>query len=500
MNDTKPHDSTGSPARGTRWRRSPLTVAAVAAAVLIAGGGGAYLATSASGDGGASGAGDGTPPQLALDALRATGPTSPPPNGIAPGEPDPSAVLYRATVALPDGPGSAHVYRPGGTVAVSDVARLAKALGVPGTPRSDASAWEVGTEKDGSGPLLRVAKQAPGTWTYSHFRAPGGDNCLKGRACPHPDTLSPDHTTGSDPDPGGDTAVSEAAAKKAAAPVLKALGQDDAKLDARQLLGAVRVVNADPVVGGLPTYGWTTGIQVASDGGLQGGTGVLDPPDRGDEYPVIGAAEALKQLNGAAFDSGRIGGCATPAPQTGTDRGPAADGGGATASAQAPCEPRRSPRPKVDIDKAVFGLAVQYSGGERILVPSWLFEAAPGGGARPYTLHVPAVEPRFLTPAPSHKEKPGGPSPVGPDKPAMSYSTHGRTLILRFWGGVCGTYAAQADESGTAVKVKVTEPKPDPEKMCVAIAEEQTVSTTLDRPVGDRQVVNAGTGERVPLR
>ena len=31
-------------------------------------------------------------------------------------------------------------------------------------------------------------------------------------------------------------------------------------------MGAQRVVNADPVVGGLPTYGWTTGVTVERPG------------------------------------------------------------------------------------------------------------------------------------------------------------------------------------------------------------------------------------------
>ena len=67
---------------------------------------------------------------------------------------------------------------------------------------------------------------------------------------------------------GDGRVVGEAAAKKAAAPVLKAVGQDDAKLDASQIMGDRRVVNADPEVGGLPTYGWTTGVVVGATGGV----------------------------------------------------------------------------------------------------------------------------------------------------------------------------------------------------------------------------------------
>ncbi|MEU3182894.1 hypothetical protein ABZ707_01580 [Streptomyces sp. NPDC006923] len=385
--------STKRPQEGTsgtgprRWRRSPLAVAAVTAAVLIAGGGGVYFATSAAGggtDGGSgAGGGDGAPPPLALDTpAGGSGPSEPP--GIAPGEPDPSGVVYRARGELPDGPASARVHRPDGEIAAAEVARLARALGVAGAPRLDGTVWKVGTEKDGSGPLLRVARQAPGAWTFARFRpSPGGDNCLRGKSCPS------DGGGGFGGGPASDGAegpVSEAAAKKAAAPLLKALGQEDAGLDARQLMGAVRVVNADPVVGGLPTYGWSTGIQVGADGQVAGGSGKLTVPEPGDSYPVVGADEALSALNRAALGSGRggSGGCASAMPL---------DGG----KPAAPCGPRGGAAPKaMEIARAVFGLAPYSVDGRAVLVPSWLFEVAPGGGAQPYTVTQPALAPRFL--------------------------------------------------------------------------------------------------------
>lgn len=474
-------DATDRPRR----RRSPLAVVAVAAAVLIAGGGGAYFATSAFGggtDGRSGGSGtagsDAKPPPLALDStLAGTGASEPP--GIAPGEPDPSGVTYRAEGELPDGPGTARVYRTNGEVAAADVARLAEALGVAGSPRSDGTAWKVGTEKDGSGPLLRVTQQAPGTWTFDRYGPSGGDNCLKGKSCSG--TVS-DSTAGSG-------AVSEAAAKKAAAPVLKALGQHDAELDARQLMGAIRVVNADPVVGGLPTYGWSTGIQVGADGQVTGGTGQLKAPEQSHSYPVIGADEALKELNTSGDGTGRsrIGGCATSVPLE----------GGAPA---APCEPKSGdagPGAKpMAVDKAVFGLAMLSVDGRGALVPSWLFEVTPGGDAMPYTVTRPAVAAEFLAkpePPRDDKELPGGRG-----ERVTSYSTEGRTLTLHFWGGVCGTYTAWADESGTAVKVKLTESTPEPGTVCVAVAKFQTAKVTLDKPLGDRQVVEGTTGERLP--
>jgi hypothetical protein len=444
----------------------------VAAAVLIACGGGAYVAANASGGGTGS---SGAPPPLAL------GTPTESPAGIAEGEPDPNGVIYRAGGELPEGPGSARVYRSAGDIAVADVARLARALGVAQAPRSDGTGWKAGAEKDGAGPVLRVEKQAPGTWTFARFGAPPrGDNCLRGKSCPS------GTGSGTGSGAGEGSAVSEQAAKKAAAPVLAALGQDDAELDARQLMGAVRVVNADPVIGGLPTYGWSTGIEVGADGQVAGGSGQLKAPEPGEEYPVIGAAGALEELNEAAGGNGggRIGGCATAVPLAGAEK-PAA-----------PCEPApRPPGKPVVIDKAVFGLAAHPVDGRRALVPSWLFEVRPGGDALPYTVTRPAVAPEFLT----------GPTPPRQEMHRMSgrqvesYRANGRALSLRFWGGVCGDYAAQADEGGTAVKVRVTDPEPDPGRVCVALAKEQTVTVVLDRPLGGRQVVDGATGEKVPL-
>ncbi|MGP4084866.1 hypothetical protein ACTWQJ_09565, partial [Streptomyces sp. KR55] len=153
--DTSTGESEGDGDPRPARRRSPAVIASVAAAVLLVGGGGAYLAASAGGGaGGGAGsgvpAGDGTPPPLALDGY-SEGAT----NGIAPGEPDPNGVTYRASGALPDGPGSASVYRATGEVTKAEVTRLAKALGLDGTPVSEGQAWRIGGQ-DGQGPSLQV--------------------------------------------------------------------------------------------------------------------------------------------------------------------------------------------------------------------------------------------------------------------------------------------------------------------------------------------------------
>ncbi|MEU2025984.1 hypothetical protein ABZ565_28110 [Streptomyces sp. NPDC016469] len=458
----------------TTRRRSPLVAASVAAAVLLAGGGGAYWAATAA-DGGddtrstASGGGS-TPPPLALDD--AGTPTAPSREGIAPGEPDPHGgrLVYRASGKLPDGPGKAAVQRAGGTVTAAEVTRLAKALGLAGTPQSEATSWKVGSDGDGSGPVLRVNKQAPGSWTFTRYGSGGTDNCKKGAVC----SVAPG---------GGGQPVDENTAKAAAAPVLKAAGQGGAALDAHQLMGSVRVVNADPVVDGLPTYGWATGIQVGPDGRVTGGAGKLKALEKGDAYPVIGAAEALKRLNAEQPPSGEIGGCASPAPLS--------DGVGCGAESGA-----ERPATTVTVEKAVFGLAVHTAGGEQLLVPSWIFSVKPAGGIGDTVTQV-AVDSEYLTREPVPGTSPGGDG-TAKDRAVRSYSADGRTLSVTFWGGVCSTYTAGAREDGDAVRVTVTEKKAEPGKVCVKIAKKLTRTVTLERPLGNRKVVDEASGSVVP--
>ncbi|WP_375137765.1 hypothetical protein [Streptomyces sp. NWU49] len=458
-------------------RRSPALIAAVAA-VLLVGGGGAYLASGASGGSGGGTApgtnGDATPPPLALDGFsEGSGP------GIAPGEPNPYGATYRADGALPDGPDSAPVYRTRGEVTREQVTGLAKALGIEGKPVAEGEGWRIGG-KDGSGPTLRVDRAAPGAWSF-HRYAPGPDTC-KGKVCEAPSTGGP--------------VVSEEVARKAAAPVLKAVGQDDAKLDASQVMGGSRVVNADPEIGGLPTYGWTTGVVVGARGEVVGGSGRLAAPVKGDTYPVVGAEEALQSLN-AAPGAGRhpgIGGCASPVPLEEEGR-------------QEPCGDATT-LPKKDtltVDGAVFGLAAHSVDGRQGLVPSWLFEVRSAGAEDALTVTYPAVDPEYLVPRSGEASpRPTGPgdeptsAPSARDVEVQGYTAEGSELTVRFTGGVCADYEAKAGESGDRVTVTVTE-TPWPDKVCILIAKEYQLTVQLDRPLGDRRVVGTD-GEPVPLQ
>ncbi|MFG2309577.1 hypothetical protein ACGFS9_13025 [Streptomyces sp. NPDC048566] len=481
----------GGDAPAAPRRRHTSAIVAVASAVLLVGGGGAYVATSAAG-GGSAGApgGDGTPPPLALDGYSeittstgATGGT----NGIAPGEPDPYGTTYRAEGALPSGPDSAPVYWAEGRVSRAEVERLAKALDLAGTPRLAGGAWTVGAVKDGSEPVLRVGVEAPGVWTFSRF-VPGTDDCPRGKACGPGGTGD---RPGTGPGP-----VSEAAAKKAAAPVLAASGQDDARLDASQLMDRVRVVNADPVVGGLPTHGWTTGIRVDGEGRVIGGSGRLKAPVEGDRYPVLSARRTLDRMNGrpsGASPSARgrmgIGGCASPMPLK--DR------------YEMPCEhPTSAPSTRTaTVEKATFGLAAHRANGRQALVPSWLFEVRAADAGDAYTVTHPAVDPRFLaapdtpgqpTPAPT---SPGDPSASSPpvasrDVHVQGYTADGRELTVAFTGGVCSDYTVTVKETGRTVTVDVTE-KPERGRTCIMIAKLYERTVRLDSPLDGRTVLGS---------
>ncbi|MEU5577849.1 hypothetical protein ABZ791_10390 [Streptomyces huasconensis] len=477
-------------------RRARLAVASVAATVLLIGGGGAYFATTASGSGGGSGGGQGSdgapagdggpPPPLALDGYEAGGGDGGGTVGIAPGEPDPNGVTYQATGELPEGPKAAYVHHARGEVTRAEVRALAEALGLSGTPTVRDGVWRVEQDRDGSGPSLQVNKQAPGTWTFARHGLGGTDDCPKGKPCSSSSTA-----------PHGELgdAVGEKAAKAAAAPVLKALGQDDAKLDARQLMGAVRVVNADPKVGGLPTYGWSTGIQVGSDGQVVGGSGQLKAPVKGDRYPVISARQTLDRLNSSA-GGGRvgIGGCATPVPHA--DDSTKTEGGGGTK--QAPCEPSSAPaKPRpVAVHGATFGLATHYVDGRQTLVPSWLFEVKPQGAREAFTVTHPAVAPEYLR-SPGTSGTPAPPEEPGEKRSARveSYSADGTSLTVHFWGSACAEYTASAREKGDRVTVTVTETK-QKDQVCIMVAKELSKTVTLDKPLGERKVVDA-TGETV---
>lgn len=516
-----------------RRLRSPLAVAAMAAAVLVAGGGGAYWATANAGSA-ADGHESGTPEPLALDTAR---------NGVAAG-PDSGAASgpgarYQVVKPLPSGPDSAPVYRPHGQVTQAAVEKLAKALDVPGPVKLDHDFWRAGGTPDGSGPSLQANRSGDGNWSYSRlgpiatcYRSPAkpgvpnapGAGTAGSPVCAGPPTASADGSAGSSASSSGPSgtdagAVSEDRAKQVAAPALAALGLTGATVDASETAGGVRLVNADPLVGGLPTYGWRTTLRIAADGQLSGGYGLLAALDRGDRYPAVDAAQALKELEGAGTggtDHGVGGTCPSLLPKQ-----PTAPSDDKTLPQTMPCVPAAEQR--LEVRGAAFGLSAQFVSGARALVPSWLFDVAQAGVTKAHVVPQPAVEARYIERAAPGTglpgEQPGGPGassaptrpadpadPVTPADPkapqkqrAVSYTVRGNVLELHFWAGVCSTYAATAEESTAAVTVRITG-TPDPaQRVCVMIAKDTTRTVRLDRPLGERKVVDLYDGAIVPL-
>ncbi|WP_432097534.1 hypothetical protein [Streptomyces sp. bgisy100] len=499
-----------------RQRRSTLVAVSVAAAVLLAGGGGAYWASTAGDGGGGQGtpaAGQGDPPPLKLDgygqSAKHEGPA-----GIAPGEPDPSGNEYRAEGRLPEAPGSAHVYRAQGEVTREQAEKLAKALDVPGAPRLDAGTWKFGTP-DTAGPTLDINSKAPGTWTYVRYGTttdcaePGPKDGPDGKKGASPRCAAPGEAPAPKDDKDkGSGPVSEEKAKKAVGPALKGIGLSDAKLDAGQTVGALRMVNAEPKYDGLPTYGWQTGLQVGADGQVVGGSGHLTRMTKGADYPVLSAQEALKRLN-AMGGGGKVGiaGCASAVPHDGSM---GIEGG--EKPGEENCPPAGGKRPTdrgpLTVRDATFGLAIHYVDGKQALVPSWMFEVEQPGTKTPddsYTVTHPAVQPKYLAGSSSDDgptakpEKPGKPGKAGSGTQAdiESYSADGRTLTLKFWGGVCHTYTASVNTSDGSVQAEIRGEEKNPGEKCIKIAKQYEKKVQLDKPLGERKVVDASDGKTV---
>ncbi|WP_010471130.1 hypothetical protein [Streptomyces somaliensis] len=459
--------STGA---GPGRRRPPLAVALVTAAVLAAGGG-TYLAV-------AQGGGADTPRAGAPADGRGGGPAlSPSPGGtspgIAPGEPDPSGgERYRVGGALPKAPETAHAYRAQGKTTAADAARLAKALGFAGAPVKGPVGWRVGPEKDGWGPSLDVYES--GDWRYE-AQGPATDDCPKGKRCR------------TDPTAGGP--VSDEAARRAAAPLVKALGLTDAALSS-EARGSTRLVTADPRVGGLPTRSWETRFTVDAGGGVVLAEGRLAGLARGGAYPVISAEQAVRELNAtvrAHWPKGATADCATSVPLEGAgvrtaDR-PGADPSG-------PCEPRtdlpKPPREAVTtIRTAVLGLSSAVGRTGEALVPTWLFEGERNG--RPYRFDYPAVPLERLFPE-------AEPS----DLRVMPHTERDRRLEVTFSGGACSAYLVKVEETAEQVRLRRFEIPDGAKQVCAAIALPVNAVVELDGPVGDRAVVDAVTGRPLP--
>jgi hypothetical protein len=461
-------------------RRAAPPLAALTVLLLLAGVLGALR--SGSPPSGRPGAALATPPVLRLSDYR------------APGRSAEAAQQLRLGGALPvstPDPVALRALRPPAPAAMAE---LARSLGVSGTGRSEGAATVFG-----SGTRTLVVQEAPGgPWQYAAGdaqgcparptlpRTPMGKNHpgLEVRCEAAPQRLG----TGS-ADGAADGVAAGAAAGTSdldlAAAVLRAAGIDAAQRRT-QLSGSTATVLARPAVAGLPTAGLTTSVRVDGSQVLDAG-GWLVATEQGPRYPVINARQAWDRLRRTPLVRTSIGcteslaarrdqlGCCAPTTVTG----------------------------------ARLGLSLQHEGDRPVLVPAWLFRVQGCDEELP----VVAVPQSLLADdASGASAEPGSPGTgtgrdprgAGTDPGATQPATGARltvqragrdALTVRFTGGVaaCWTYRVLATEQDQRVLLTLTE-KVAADRRCIELAQEHVRTVHLNRPLGDRQVLDARTG------
>lgn len=340
---------TASPPLRSRRRKLAPLAAAVLVALLLGGVGLVIKVTGGSGLGFGSG---GDPPTLHLTTSSGSVPLGATDSG------DGSHRFVLIGTLPSERPEPAQVYRFGGEKVPADlVRRLAKALGVQGTPVRTPTGWQVGadhrilTVRDGGdwawslGPNVVVADSP-----VQCFRAP----------CPY-ETPDSDRTGRGGPAPP-DAAVAARVAKDA----LTALDLPTNHLTTTSA-GQQTLVRVPRPVDGKTTDGFSTTLSIGADNRIDGGNGWLGQPTRrGPSYPLITAADAFKRLQ------------AQPYPEILLCR-PQAGGGCA-------------PSPQVSVTGATLGMMMAIDSVRPVLVPAWLFTVA----AQADPIAVVAVESRYL--------------------------------------------------------------------------------------------------------
>jgi hypothetical protein len=269
---------------------------------------------------------------------------------------------YVLAGSLPTQPTHARVWRwPADHNANSaDVAKLAAALGVTGTPERHAHGWVVASQtgelrvRDGGGaqwsfarsdllscpPMMIDVDHGPGSATAGCATAAAGSvTTVKPGATPPPPPV---------PSPGPDDAATRAAAQT----LLAALGvTGEPRIEPGG--SGVSMLSVAPSLHSLTTQGIDVTMGVDSRG-IRSATGYLLVPTAGDDYPLRSAQSAFDDL------------AKLPRPEIAMYCGPVPPAAGA--------EPLACPTPKpIQVTGATLGLQLRWDGTGNLLVPAWFF-------------------------------------------------------------------------------------------------------------------------------
>jgi hypothetical protein len=335
--------------------------------------------------------------------------------------------------ALPalDQPGPSWFFAPGQQPDQQRIAQLAKALGVNGevrqVPADQGGGWAVGPT-DFSGPVLTVGNDAMLSWWLS-----AGPGTVSGVACAEPGiAIDPNNGDGAglpvtpvdvsapgvvdvavEP-PSGGAAVDVAPPNEptttlvpscvAPTPPVGVPNPDEAVAKAKELMTAwgdnpgsysfddvsadvwSASVNARLVLDGAKSPVTVT-VGFGGEGAVSWASGSLAVPQRGADYPTVGAATGLKRLND---QQGFGGGPAILESRTGAGVEPAVGAPVAGAPAIAPCEPGPAvdcapiPIPTepitVTLNKVEADMTTVWAADGTVwLLPAYTFHSADGG-------------------------------------------------------------------------------------------------------------------------
>jgi hypothetical protein len=308
----------------------------------------------------AANGGDDRPSQLPVLAGSASGATDEGAadalGAPASGMPIRGGLVYRAGDGLPALSGSGRAYRLPSAVDVDRVTALAHALGLSGGVSEDQQGWHV-VDGDHRVDVYRspgapwsyfpdggvISVDAGGAIATGGATASGGSSASAGgtattaSAAPTTDTVPPtpgtiDDGPGREPgDPGVVLPDPEKPTCDAASctPVDPAVpppeplpperpadlpSAGDAERIALDLLAATGMnltgaktstfdqlsswgVQVDPVLDGVPTFGFTSYVSVGGAGVIESASGFLATPEAADTYPLIGTGAAIDRLN-----------------------------------------------------------------------------------------------------------------------------------------------------------------------------------------------------------